>query len=74
MIKRSGLEALPTGYMLIDGGNRTSVQYISNTQPIPADKPDIAGATALAGAMLGLQYMYLDAGSGAVHPVKSGCD
>lgn len=70
MIKRIGLEALPTGYMLIDGGNRTSVQYISNTQPIPADKPDIAGATALAGAMLGLQYMYLDAGSGAVHPVS----
>jgi putative glycerol-1-phosphate prenyltransferase len=64
-IKRSKLEVLPTGYILIDGGKSTSVEYMSNTKPIPADKTDIAIATAMAGEMLGLKYIYLEAGSGA---------
>jgi phosphoglycerol geranylgeranyltransferase len=64
-IKRSGLEVLPTGYMLIDGGAPTTVSYISNTEPIPRNKPQIAGATAIAGEMLGLKLIYMDAGSGA---------
>lgn len=68
-IKRSGLEVLPTGYMLVDGGAPTTVSYISNTNPIPADKPEIAAATALAGELLGLKLIYLDAGSGAIHQV-----
>jgi len=69
-LKVSPLEILPTGYLLIDGGVRTTVSYISNTQPIPANKPDIAACTAMAGEMLGLRLMYLDAGSGAVNPVE----
>ena len=69
-IKKSGLEVIPTGYMLVDGGKITSVQYISNTLPIPADKPDIAMATALAGELLGLQLIYMDAGSGAATPIN----
>lgn len=69
-LKQSGLEIIPTGYMLIDGGKSTSVSYISNTTPIPADKPDIAVATALAGEMLGLKAIYLEAGSGAQTPVS----
>lgn len=68
-LRRSGLEILPTGYMLIDGGAPTSVSYMSNTMPIPANKPDIALCTALAGEMLGLQLLYMDAGSGAGRPV-----
>jgi phosphoglycerol geranylgeranyltransferase len=64
-LRNSGLEILPTGYMLIDGGAPTSVSYMSNTQPIPADKTDIAICTAMAGEMLGLKMIYLDAGSGA---------
>lgn len=64
-IKRSNLEVLPTGYMLIEGGKSTSVEYMSNTKPIPAGKIDIAIATAIAGEMLGLKYIYLEAGSGA---------
>lgn len=64
-LKQSGLEILPTGYILVDGGAPTTVSYISNTQPIPHNKPDIAAATALAGVQLGLQVIYLDAGSGA---------
>lgn len=64
-IKRSDLEVLPTGYILIEGGKSTSVEYMSNTKPIPAEKIDIAVATAMAGEMLGLKYIYLEAGSGA---------
>lgn len=69
LIKKSGLESIPTGYMLVDGGSPTSVQYISQTQPIPAQKKDIAVATALAGQYLGQKLIYMDAGSGAQNPV-----
>ena len=70
-LKRSGLEILPTGYMLVDGGAPTTVSYVSNTLPIPRDKPGIAAATALAGEQLGLRLMYLDAGSGARYPIPA---
>ncbi|MFN8143908.1 MAG: geranylgeranylglyceryl/heptaprenylglyceryl phosphate synthase [Bacteroidia bacterium] len=70
MLKKSGLEILPTGYMLIDSGAPTSVSYMSNTFPIPHDKDDIAVCTAMAGEMLGLKLMYMDAGSGARFPVR----
>jgi phosphoglycerol geranylgeranyltransferase len=69
LLKQSGIEILPTGYMLIESGRMTTVSYISNTTPIPRNKPGIAACTALAGEMLGLKYMFLDAGSGAEHPV-----
>lgn len=64
-LKKSGLEIIPTGYILIDGKSVSSVEYISNTRPIPVEKPDIAVATALAGEMLGHRLIYLEAGSGA---------
>lgn len=64
-IKQSGLEVIPVGYMLIDGGTPTTVSYISNTNPIPANKKDIAVCTAMAGELLGLKLIYMDAGSGA---------
>lgn len=65
MIKQTNLEVLPTGYMLIGGGSPTSVEYMSNTRPIPANKPEIAVATALAGQMLGQKLLYLEGGSGS---------
>ena len=65
LIKRLGLETIPTGYMLFDCGCVNSVRYISGTLPIPNNKPDIAIATAVAGEMLGLKTLYLEAGSGA---------
>lgn len=65
LIKSSGLEVLPTGYMLIDGKAPTSVSYMSHTHPIPRDKDSIAICTALAGQYLGLGMIYMDAGSGA---------
>ena len=51
------------------GGNRTAVEFMSGTIPIPRDKPDIAGPHALAAEYLGMQMVYLEAGSGAAHPV-----
>lgn len=71
VLKESGLEVMPTGYMLIDGGVGTTVSYISNTIPIPADKNDVAMSTAIAGEMLGLRLIYMDAGSGAQKPISA---
>lgn len=71
LLKASGLEVMPTGYLLVDGGRPTTVSYISNTNPIPHNKPAIAACTAMAGEMLGLKLMYLDAGSGAENVVSS---
>lgn len=70
LVKKMKLEALPTAYMLVNDGEITSVQYISQTLPLPNSKPDIAKATALAGLYLGMKYFYLDAGSGARSPVS----
>lgn len=71
LLKKNKIEVMPTGYMLINGGKATSVEYVSNTLPIPSDKPDIAVATAIAGEMLGLKLIYMDAGSGAENPVPA---
>mgnify|MGYP002725464676 CR=1 FL=1 len=68
-IKLSGLETIPTGYMLIDSGKPTSVTYMSNSFPIPANKKDIAACTAMAGEMLGLRTIFMDAGSGATQTI-----
>jgi putative glycerol-1-phosphate prenyltransferase len=70
-VKQSGLEIIPVGYMLIDGGTPTTVSYISNTHPIPANKNDIAACTAMAGEMLGLKLIYMDAGSGAKNAIPA---
>ncbi len=69
-VKLSGVETIPTGYMLIDSGNPTSVTYMSNSFPIPRDKKDIAACTAMAGEMLGLRMIFMDAGSGAKSTVS----
>lgn len=68
-VKQSGLEIIPTGYMVIDGGAPTTVSYISNAAPVPSDKNEIAMCTAMAGEMLGMKLIYMDAGSGAKKPI-----
>lgn len=70
MLRESGLEIIPTGYMLVESGRLTTALYMSGTMPIPSTKPDVAACTALAGQMLGLRAIYLDAGSGALQPVS----
>jgi len=70
-LRRSGIEVIPTGYMLIENGKYTSVEYMSNSRPIPAGKKDIAVSTAMAGEMLGFGVIYLEAGSGASETVST---
>lgn len=69
MIKRMGLECVPVGYMLVESGKLSSVEFMSNTRPVPRDKEDVAMAHALAAEYLGMQAVYLEAGSGATEPV-----
>lgn len=71
IIRNTRLEVIPTGYILINSGKITSVAYISNTMPIPDDKYSLAACTAMAGEMLGLQTIYLDAGSGAEKEISA---
>jgi len=71
ILKNIRLEVMPTGYILINSGRTTSVAYISNTTPIPEDKYSLAACTALAGEMLGLKLIYLDAGSGAEREINA---
>ncbi len=69
LVKKTGIEPIPTGYILVESGPLTSVQYISGTMPIPRSKHDIACAHALAAQYLGMKLVYLEAGSGAQMPV-----
>jgi len=69
-LKNSGLEIIPTGYMLIDSGRPTTASYMSNTNPLPHDKDDIAACTAMAGEMLGMKTIFMDGGSGAMNAVS----
>jgi phosphoglycerol geranylgeranyltransferase len=68
-LKDAREKLVSVGYILVSSGSQTSVEYISQTEAIPSDKPEIAVATALAGEMLGLSMIYLEAGSGASNPV-----
>lgn len=69
-LKQTSLEIIPTGYLLIESGAISTALYVSNTMPVPQHKPDIAAITAIAGEMLGMKLIYLDAGSGAPNPVS----
>jgi len=68
-LQRHPVATISTGYILIDGGHVTSVEAVSQTRPLPADKPELAAAHAMAAKLIGMQAIYLDAGSGAERPV-----
>jgi len=68
-VKKAGIPVIPTGYILVDSGNLTSVGFFSSTPPIPSDKPDIAVAHALAAQYMGMHAVFLEAGSGAKNAV-----
>ena len=69
IIRNCKLEPISTGYILIDSGNTTTVQYMSGSLPVPRNKPNIAAATALAAEYLGMKFIYLEGGSGAIYSV-----
>ena len=70
LVKDLGIETIPTGYMLLDGGAGSTVEFMSGTRPIPMNRSDVAVAHALAGQYLGMKLIYLEAGSGAKEPVS----
>lgn len=69
IIRKFGLESIPTGYMIVESGQITTAQYISNSMPLPRQRPEVSVSTAIAGEMLGLKAIYMDAGSGAEMPI-----
>ncbi|MGE5316173.1 MAG: geranylgeranylglyceryl/heptaprenylglyceryl phosphate synthase, partial [Acidobacteriota bacterium] len=69
IIRKLGLEAISTAYMLVESGRTTSAEFMSNTKPLPRNKPDIALAHAMAAEIFGFKFIYLEAGSGAEHSV-----
>lgn len=69
-IKQLDIEVIPTAYMLVDGGKNSSVAYVSQTSPIPADQISIAVNTAIAGELMGMKTVFMDAGSGAYNPIS----
>lgn len=71
LVRGLRMEALPTAYLLIESGRTTAVEYISNTRPIPSDKPAIAAAHAMAAELMGMRWVYLEAGSGAQNAVPA---
>jgi len=79
VIRKLGIEPISTGYMLFESGKTTTAEFMSNTRPLPINKPEIAMAHALAAQYLGMSTVYLEAGSGAErsipnHLVKAVCD
>jgi phosphoglycerol geranylgeranyltransferase len=70
-VAQSGLDVLGTAYLLVDGGKMTTAHYVSQTMPLPSDKPELAASTALAAKFMGFPICFLDAGSGASQPVPA---
>jgi putative glycerol-1-phosphate prenyltransferase len=70
ILKRTNLEILSTGYILIESGSETAVERVSKTTPLDRENLDLALATAQAGEMLGNKLIYLEAGSGAKQAVS----
>mgnify|MGYP001102788471 CR=1 FL=1 len=69
VIKKLNIEPIATGYMIVESGKATTAEYMSGSAPIPRNKPEIAVSTALAAQYLGMQFIYLEGGSGAENPV-----
>ena len=69
IVRDFGIETIPTGYLLIDGGSPTTVEFISGTKPLSPDKPDVIISHALAAQYLGMKLIYLEAGSGAKNKI-----
>lgn len=69
IVKDLGLEAIPTAYMIFDGGGHTTVEFMSNSRPLPMERKDLAVAHGLAARYLGMSLLYLEAGSNAVRSI-----
>ncbi|MBN1695328.1 geranylgeranylglyceryl/heptaprenylglyceryl phosphate synthase [candidate division WOR-3 bacterium] len=70
ILKKTDIEVIPTGYILLDGGRKTTVEFVSGTKPISQDDVEKIKDTAYAAQLLGMKMVYLECGSGARYPVK----
>jgi phosphoglycerol geranylgeranyltransferase len=68
-VRKFGLEPIPMGYLIIESGKKTSVEFYGDANVIPRTKPKIAAAYALAAQYMGMKLVYLEGGSGAQEPV-----
>ena len=64
-IQKYSIFTVPTAYILLDGGNTTSVQKVSKTEPLNMSDTELVLSHALAGQYLGNKLIYFDCGSGA---------
>ena len=71
LIMAMDIETIATAYLLVGDGPLTTAAYITQTLPIPSAKPELAVATASAAVLLGMQAIYLDAGSGAANSIPT---
>ena len=71
ILKQTDIEVISTGYMLVNSGKPTTASYMSNTNPIPYEKTNVAACTAMAGEFLGMKLIYMDGGSGAETPIST---
>lgn len=71
ILKQTDIEVISTGYMLVNSGKPTTASYMSNTNPIPYEKTNVAACTAMAGEFLGMKLIYMDGGSGAENPIST---
>ena len=71
IVRDFGIETIPTGYLLIDGGSPTTVECISGTKPLSPTRPDVIISHALAAQYLGMRLIYLEAGSGAINKIPA---
>jgi len=70
-LRQANLETIPTGYVLLENGKQTSVERVSKTKPLKRNNIDLIMDTAKAGELLGMKLIYLEAGSGATHPIEA---
>jgi phosphoglycerol geranylgeranyltransferase len=71
ILKKTNLEVISTGYILIESGNETAVERVSKTKPLDRNNHEYALQTAQAGAFIGNKLIYLEAGSGAQKSVPN---
>jgi phosphoglycerol geranylgeranyltransferase len=71
LIRQHNLETISTAYLLVESGKITSAHFMSDSFPIPREKPEIAAAYSMAAEMFGIKMVYLEAGSGALESVPA---
>ena len=70
-VASSGIESIPMGYILVDGGSESSVQRATHSNPIPQSDINQIVTLAVGAQLLGKQLVYLEAGSGARTPIST---